>query len=328
MKKCCFIIPYFGKLPNYFQLFLNSCKYNTDFNWLIFTDTRDDYQYPQNVQMIQMSFEKMKEMANRKLGEKVALLRPYKLCDLRPMYGVIFEEYIKDFKCWGYCDVDTIMGNLSLFITDEMLNQYDKLFALGHMTIYKNTATNNRVFMCLHNGREVYKDIIQSESNNWFDEEWKDDNNINQIFLQQGKHVYENDLSLNIDNLHNKFMQVKYVGKSKAPKTRGYVIDAKKDFLCTWECGHLIKYHKSGKKIIKEEYPYIHLQGRKMRLDKHIENCLAYKIIPDEFLPLEFEKVSSENYCKIKKNGKCFHVQRMWIRKISRRWKKILNLWK
>lgn len=35
MSKCTFIIPYYGNFPNYFQLFLNSCKYNSDFEWLI-----------------------------------------------------------------------------------------------------------------------------------------------------------------------------------------------------------------------------------------------------------------------------------------------------
>ena len=35
--KAIFIIPYFGHFNNYFQLFLNSCAYNRDFDWLIFT---------------------------------------------------------------------------------------------------------------------------------------------------------------------------------------------------------------------------------------------------------------------------------------------------
>ncbi|WP_368731163.1 DUF6625 family protein [Lacticaseibacillus paracasei] len=37
MKKCCFVIPYFGNFPNYFQLFLNSCKKNPHYDWLFFT---------------------------------------------------------------------------------------------------------------------------------------------------------------------------------------------------------------------------------------------------------------------------------------------------
>lgn len=39
MNSVCIIIPYFGKLPNYFQLWLESCKNNDSFTWLVFTVT-------------------------------------------------------------------------------------------------------------------------------------------------------------------------------------------------------------------------------------------------------------------------------------------------
>ncbi|WP_333562533.1 DUF6625 family protein, partial [Lactobacillus amylovorus] len=45
MKKGAFIIPYFGHFNNYFQLFLNSCKYNSNYDWIIFTDDRTKYDY-------------------------------------------------------------------------------------------------------------------------------------------------------------------------------------------------------------------------------------------------------------------------------------------
>ena len=51
-KKICFIIPYFGNFKNYFQLFLNSCRLNSDINWLIITDNKDEYDYPKNVKRI------------------------------------------------------------------------------------------------------------------------------------------------------------------------------------------------------------------------------------------------------------------------------------
>ena len=60
-KKICLIILYFGKLPNYFDLWLNSCKYNSSIDFLIFTDDRTEYDYPKNVRVIYTSFEKIKE---------------------------------------------------------------------------------------------------------------------------------------------------------------------------------------------------------------------------------------------------------------------------
>lgn len=328
MKKCCFIIPYFGKLPNYFQLFLNSCKFNPDFNWLLFTDDRTEYEYPENVKKIDISFSDIKKYINGKFGDEVALLRPYKFCDLKPMYGYIFEDYLKGYKSWGHCDLDTIMGNLSKFITDDMIDSYDKLFTLGHMTIYKNTYENNRIFMCKHNGRELYKDILHSENNNWFDEEWKDDNNINQIFKRQRKKVFEEDLSLNIDNLHNAFLRIKYVGKETAPTTNGYVLENRKQFVCLWINGSIIRYYKQNEIIVEEEFPYIHLQGRKMRCANQIELCKLYKIIPDAFMPLEIDHITVDNFNRILIKYRCYHMQRIWINKLANKLGYKHKLWK
>ena len=56
MKKCIIILPYFGKFNNYFNLFLKSCEKNPDFSWLIFTDDKSKYNYPENVRVEYMKF--------------------------------------------------------------------------------------------------------------------------------------------------------------------------------------------------------------------------------------------------------------------------------
>ena len=55
-NRCCFIICYFGDFPNYFPLFLKSCEYNREFEWLIITDNKAEYDYPINVRKVNMSF--------------------------------------------------------------------------------------------------------------------------------------------------------------------------------------------------------------------------------------------------------------------------------
>ena len=62
MKRCVIILPYFGKFNNYFPLFLRSCAYNKDFDWLIFTDDKTKYDYPENVFVNYVTFEKMQKM--------------------------------------------------------------------------------------------------------------------------------------------------------------------------------------------------------------------------------------------------------------------------
>lgn len=41
--KVAIILPYFGKLPNYFQLWIKSAEMNKDFDFLIFTDNTNVY---------------------------------------------------------------------------------------------------------------------------------------------------------------------------------------------------------------------------------------------------------------------------------------------
>ena len=166
-KKCVLILPYFGKFNNYFPLFLKSCAENPSYTWMIFTDNEFNYECPQNVHIIKCTLRDIIKVANNKFGFKVVLDSPYKLCDYKPAYGFLFEEYIRDFEYWGHCDCDLIFGNIEKIITPLLNEGYDKLFAAGHLTIYKNTYDNNRRFMKLYKGRYLYKEAFTKESTNW-----------------------------------------------------------------------------------------------------------------------------------------------------------------
>ena len=61
MKTICYIIPYFGKLPINFDLWLNSCATNPTINWLIFTNDKRTFNYPQNVRVEYMEFDDFKK---------------------------------------------------------------------------------------------------------------------------------------------------------------------------------------------------------------------------------------------------------------------------
>jgi len=309
MKNCCFVIPYFGRFPNYFQLFLNSCKYNPDFNWLIFSDDTSFYDFPPNVRLVKMTFNELKEHVQSFFDFEIALPSPYKLCDYKPSYGYVFHEYLEDFSFWGYCDLDVIMGDLSRYLTSEVLETYDKIFCLGHMTLFKNTEENNRLFMYEFNGQMLYKRAFTTENIVTFDEEWRDENNINQMFLGEGKKVFMADYSMNPSISYNDFIRVRYVGRIESANSHGYEIEQRKKALYTWERGHVFRYFLEEQKLQKEEFIYMHFQTRRMKLDKSVLVLDRLKIIPNKFLPLEVEKVTENNFHQIKKNGLCFHVQ-------------------
>lgn len=79
--KICFIIPYFGKFNNYFQLFLDSCRNNPSVNWLIITDDKTDYQYPDNVKVIYSTFGNLVHKIQDEYDFEISLDVTYKLCD-------------------------------------------------------------------------------------------------------------------------------------------------------------------------------------------------------------------------------------------------------
>lgn len=309
MKKCCFIIPYFGKLPNYFELFAKTCASNVDYKWLIFTDDKTNYKIPQNIEIIHMEFSDLRRKIQEKFDFEISLTQPYKLCDYKPAYGYIFEEYLSNYKFWGHCDLDILLGNLNKFITEDMLNTYDKIFCLGHMILYKNTKENNRIFMQPLNGKFIYKKIYQSEKNFIFDETFGGIENINTIFLNCNKKVYMEDLSLNFNINHTKFIRTVFNPKSLQFENEQY-----KKAIYLWKKGNILRIYKKEKRLQIEEYPYAHFQQRNMKFDRSILSLNSFKIIPNKFIKLETSEINYGNFSKIKRRTLCFHVLEMHIK--------------
>ena len=156
-QKCVFIIPYFGKIPEYFGIWLKSAEANPDFSFFIYSDLPFPISENSNVRLIQTSFEELKIRIKRELGEKCVVNSPYKLCDYRPAFGFLFREDIKDFDFWGFCDLDLILGDLGKFLTAEVFENHDKLFRRGHFSIVRNTEKMNRIFL------EKYPNVLDCD---------------------------------------------------------------------------------------------------------------------------------------------------------------------
>ena len=155
MNRCIFIIPYFGKFKNYFQLFLNSCGKNTAFDWLIITDNRDEYRYPQNVQIQYMNFQTLRKHIQCMYDFRIRLEAPYKICDYKLAFGEIFNKQIKGYEFWGFCDTDLIFGDIGKFITEQLLDSCDKILFRGHMTLMRNEYKCNNLYKIRKNGMPV-----------------------------------------------------------------------------------------------------------------------------------------------------------------------------
>ncbi len=117
MRKIGLVVPYFGKLPGNFQIWLNSCKYNGSVNWLLFTDDKTPYDYPENITVHYLEFNELLAKFQNHFDFPISLESSYKLTDYKVAYGEIFKEFLKGFDFWGYCDIDLIFGNIRKFIT-------------------------------------------------------------------------------------------------------------------------------------------------------------------------------------------------------------------
>lgn len=314
MKKCCFLIPYFGKLPDNFPVFLKTCEENMNFNWILFTDDETAYNYPENFKVIYMSFFELQEKIRAKFDFPILLEKPYKLCDFKPAYGFIFEEYLSNYSFWGHCDIDTIMGNLDKYITWELLNKYDKLFCLGHMILYRNNYENNRVFMKPIDGRSFYKESFTNPNITVFDETFGGTENINTIFEKYNKKIYTKDFSFNFKILPTKFIKTTLNGMTLEFEDEIY-----KDAIYVWDKGETYRLYVNDGKLYKEECMYMHFQQRKMNFSQSILENDKFQIIPNKFISFNESVVTIKNFNKIKFKSRrlCFHYF-----KIQYNWKK------
>ena len=100
---CC----YFGKLPQYFPFFCKTFAMNKDMDLFLFTDCSTDVE-TQNIHVVPMSFDALCAKIQSHFKFEIVLDRPYKLCDYKPTYGVVFEELLTPYAYWGYCDLDNV----------------------------------------------------------------------------------------------------------------------------------------------------------------------------------------------------------------------------
>lgn len=266
MKKI-IILPYFGQFNEYFNLWLKSCEYNKNIDWLIITDCMYRDKLPQNIKLINMKFNELVDFIQRKFIFKINLKNPYKLCDYRPCYGYIFNEYIKGYDFWGYCDCDLIFGDIEKFLNEDMFKTYDKILRRGHLSFIRNTEDINTNFFKY----DTYKMILKSPVSYAYDE---------------SVYGYHNGFAGELLESGYKFLEdSEYIADVEFRKKPFTIINSDdRKYIFSFENGKTYKIYLFNEKIIKEEVMYIHFQKRKMK------NLLQISL--DKFLmcPNEFFK--------------------------------------
>lgn len=319
INKLAFVIPYFGKFNNYFSLFLLSCSYNKGFDFLIFTDDKRQYNYPENVIVRYCFFEDMQRLIKRKMGNDACISFPYKLCDYKPMYGYIFSDYLYEYKAWGHCDTDLIFGDIGKFISENDFDKYDKIGILGHCTMYKNNNYINTLFMESLHGCLRYKEVISTEKNVSFDEEFH--NSVNNIFMKKGISIRAYTGLANIYMKSSDFRLIDFdMDKMK------YIVEKRKRAIFIYDNGRLIRYEMCDGEIKEKEYCYIHMQSRLMNVNlKDNKELCRFKIIPNSFEDLEAYPVTKDNFFQIKYKHFNLHYFRLRTKNLFIKIKNIIK---
>lgn len=272
MKKIRLIIPYFGKLPTFFPYFLLTAKRNQKIDFLIYTDQKvDQFEIlnAKNIEFVTLSFDDLRERIQSKFDFKISLKTPYKLCDYRVAYGLIFEEELKEYDYWGFCDTDVLLGDIYQFLEKHSFfeNDYARYGLFGHLQIFKNSQEVNRIFMSGQgsNYRLDYQNVFTNEQSFIFDEA----NGIQKLFEKSGFEQLQDKFFDDIDIRHFSF--------------REYGEDEPKRYY-SWSQKHGLKSINliDGKIVIKHPL-YTHFQKRTIECPE-FELVESFYVIPNKLV--------------------------------------------
>ena len=271
------IIPYFGRFHHYFQLWLQSCKYNPTINWLILTDDKTAYDFPTNVKVVYTSFTAVVTEFQECYDFPIILNKPYQLCEFKVAYGEVFSKYIQGYDFWGHCDIDVIWGNLRKHLNENILNLFSKISWRGHLTLYKNTEHINKLYRTPIDGIEFYKYAFSNPTGFPLA---PDERAINYLYETLGEKIYKDLMFADLKIRSFNFSLLHF--PSEENKKNHHQI-----FL--WEDGNLFRLYTINGKVFSENFAYIHFLKRKMESVKGFQLTNRFLIIPNKFINLDKE---------------------------------------
>ena len=107
-------------------------------------------------------------------------------------------------------------------------------------------------------------------------------------------------------------------------ETGSFTIEKKKDALYIWNNGSILRYYYSKGRLIEEEFMYIHLQGRKMKVQKGVESQKRFIITENKFKKLNETQINQYNFKKIRRHSFSLHYLRNQLKWKIAKIKKII----
>ncbi len=258
------VVAYFGVFPKYFPLWLRSCEFNSTVDFFLVTDQKLG-NLPSNVKCVKMSLMEMKKRASEVLGFEAALSRPYKCCDYKPIYGLLFKDLLGSYDYWGHCDIDVIFGDLQKFFDEYHLYDYEKFGMLGHLSLFKNTDRVNHAYL-IPNNLADYRRVYTTEDNVAFDELC----GISTIMMNHGFKVFLKRIFVDIAQMYHRYRMIEEYSLDVRAKNYEY------QTFC-WNNGKTYHVYMKNGVVCKDEYLYVHFKKRpNFRLGGYHLNCVKY----------------------------------------------------
>lgn len=281
MHKIVIFSCYFGKLPEHFAFFLKSAGCNSSIDFIIITDDKTEWHIPSNVRIINLTFEEMKQRLQGLFPDfAIVLDLPYKLCDYKPVWGLAFPDYLRGYDFWGHCDLDMLFGDIRKFVSDSILEKYDKIYRLGHLTLYRNTEENNNRYKLRARGAVYYRDAFSTAEGVAFDEIA----GIQNIYDGNGIATYKARDYADITWGKYRFTLSDFLLSPEQVKDNNY---ARQVFY--WEDGHVYRAFWADNAIQTDEFVYIHFSKRRMEPHNINADCSSFFITNRGLFPKQGE---------------------------------------
>lgn len=159
----CLLIPYYGAWPVYLNLFVESCRSNKQIDVHLISDLQVDIDLPTNVKLMNIPMKELLQRLEKATGIHRQNISPRKICDLKPAYGLMFDDLTLGYDFWAYGDIDLVFGDLDRYLKPSILAEYDILtfreeWIHGPFTIFRNNDRTKNLFRLSRDYEKVFSD--------------------------------------------------------------------------------------------------------------------------------------------------------------------------
>ena len=225
-----------------------------------------------------MELKDVSDLIKQKLELDSDIKRAYKLCDFKPTYGLLFEDYIKDADYWGFGDIDLIYGDLTKFFSDiretHRFISFREFWVSGSLFLVRNTSENNVIY---RNSKDAEFALSNTHKNYGFCEVSFDENG-ERIF----KHLLRGENLSSIETQIQSFSEVLFQMAASDILFRNFAKESiSKGMIIKFDQGSVTIVNPGKSEFSKgQEFAYYHFVTEKSSGKFEYPK---WKEIPDEF---------------------------------------------